>query len=216
MRGGWPHDGGVRSPRRGIPADIQRSRRFRGRRYPCSTTAYGARWRSPTSGSRSRSLWWCARCGVGRCAWTCARRRRRSASLIFPGPRSTVGWPRFVPARCSGRPRCCDCSVICCTSTGTGLRKNKCAPICSRCRPVGPAGELPGYERLFPPGYEEQRIAADIALAQAVTVLTGGPGTGKTHTVARLLALLVEHAELAGAPAPGSRWPRRPARRPRG
>lgn len=62
--------------------------------------------------------------------------------------------------------------------------------------------ELPGYERLFPPGYEEQRTAAEIALSQAVTVLTGGPGTGKTHTVARLLALLVEHAELAGAPRP--------------
>jgi exodeoxyribonuclease V alpha subunit len=62
--------------------------------------------------------------------------------------------------------------------------------------------ELPGYERLFPPGYEEQRTAAEIALSQAVTVLTGGPGTGKTHTVARLLALLLEHAELAGAPRP--------------
>ncbi len=62
--------------------------------------------------------------------------------------------------------------------------------------------ELPGYERLFPPGYEEQRKAAEIALSQAVTVLTGGPGTGKTTTVARLLALLVEQAELAGLPRP--------------
>jgi exodeoxyribonuclease V alpha subunit len=44
-------------------------------------------------------------------------------------------------------------------------------------------------ERLFPSGYEEQRIAAEIALSQRVTVLTGGPGTGKTTTVARLLAL---------------------------
>jgi exodeoxyribonuclease V alpha subunit len=64
------------------------------------------------------------------------------------------------------------------------------------------AVELPVYERLFPPGYEEQRTAAEIALSQAVTVLTGGPGTGKTTTVARLLALLVEQAELAGAPRP--------------
>ena len=62
--------------------------------------------------------------------------------------------------------------------------------------------ELPGYERLFPPGYSEQRAAAEIALSQAVTVLTGGPGTGKTTTVARLLALLVEQAELAGLPRP--------------
>jgi exodeoxyribonuclease V alpha subunit len=44
-------------------------------------------------------------------------------------------------------------------------------------------------ERLFPAGYEEQRDAAEIALSQRVTVLTGGPGTGKTTTVARLLAL---------------------------
>ncbi|BBZ45886.1 exodeoxyribonuclease V subunit alpha [Mycobacterium parmense] len=64
------------------------------------------------------------------------------------------------------------------------------------------AGELPGGERLFPSGYEEQRAAAHLALSQAVTVLTGGPGTGKTTTVARLLALLVEQAELAGAPPP--------------
>jgi exodeoxyribonuclease V alpha subunit len=65
-----------------------------------------------------------------------------------------------------------------------------------------PAGDMPASERLFPAGFEEQREAAEIALAQAVTVLTGGPGTGKTTTVARLLALLAEQAQLAGAPRP--------------
>ncbi|MFZ0714975.1 exodeoxyribonuclease V subunit alpha [Mycobacterium sp.] len=65
-----------------------------------------------------------------------------------------------------------------------------------------PAGDVPASERLFPAGFEEQRGAAEIALAQAVTVLTGGPGTGKTTTVARLLALLAEQAQLAGAPGP--------------
>ncbi|KQY07896.1 exodeoxyribonuclease V subunit alpha [Mycobacterium sp. Root135] len=54
-------------------------------------------------------------------------------------------------------------------------------------------------ERLFPVGYEEQRDAAEIALSQRVTVLTGGPGTGKTTTVARLLAL------FAGQAASGAR-----------
>jgi exodeoxyribonuclease V alpha subunit len=53
--------------------------------------------------------------------------------------------------------------------------------------------------RLFPTGYEEQRGAAEVALSQRVTVLTGGPGTGKTTTVARLLAL------FAGQEATGSR-----------
>lgn len=53
-------------------------------------------------------------------------------------------------------------------------------------------GEL---ERLFPPpGFAEQRAAAQLALTQPVTVLTGGPGTGKTTTVARLLALLAQAA----------------------
>jgi exodeoxyribonuclease V alpha subunit len=60
-----------------------------------------------------------------------------------------------------------------------------------------PSGVLPTSERLFPAGFEEQREAAEIALAQAVTVLTGGPGTGKTTTVARLLALAAEQAGAA-------------------
>src|ERR1700757_4307940 len=67
---------------------------------------------------------------------------------------------------------------------------------------AGAVGDVPALERLFPAGYEEQRAAAEIALSQAVTVVTGGPGTGKTTTIARLLALLVGQAELAGAPRP--------------
>ena len=61
-------------------------------------------------------------------------------------------------------------------------------------------GEVPSLERLFPEGWEEQRAAAEIALTQSLTVLTGGPGTGKTTTVARLLALLAEQASLSGRP----------------
>jgi exodeoxyribonuclease V alpha subunit len=53
-------------------------------------------------------------------------------------------------------------------------------------------------ERLFPgDGYAEQRAAALAAAGQWTTVLTGGPGTGKTTTVAGLLALI---AADAGAP----------------
>lgn len=59
---------------------------------------------------------------------------------------------------------------------------------------------VPDIDRLFPPGYEEQRAAAAIAVQQGLTVLTGGPGTGKTTTVARLLALFAEQAELDGRP----------------
>jgi exodeoxyribonuclease V alpha subunit len=63
-----------------------------------------------------------------------------------------------------------------------------------------PVIDVPDSERLFPAGFEEQRAAAEIALSQAVTVLTGGPGTGKTTTVARLLALLAEQTQIAGGP----------------
>ncbi|TDD28275.1 exodeoxyribonuclease V subunit alpha [Kribbella turkmenica] len=56
-----------------------------------------------------------------------------------------------------------------------------------------------GLDRLFPgTSYDEQRAAAETAVRQWTTVLTGGPGTGKTTTVAGLLAVLAEQAELAG------------------
>lgn len=61
-----------------------------------------------------------------------------------------------------------------------------------------PATQVPTLQRLFPAGFAEQRTAAEVALAQAITVLTGGPGTGKTTTVARLLAVIAEQAQLAG------------------
>jgi exodeoxyribonuclease V alpha subunit len=49
--------------------------------------------------------------------------------------------------------------------------------------------------RLFPDGYDEQRAAALGAARQWTTVLTGGPGTGKTTAVAGLLALLADQSE---------------------
>ncbi len=55
---------------------------------------------------------------------------------------------------------------------------------------------VPASERHFPKGFEEQRAAAEIALSQGLTVLTGGPGTGKTTTVARLLAVLTSGTHL--------------------
>jgi exodeoxyribonuclease V alpha subunit len=56
--------------------------------------------------------------------------------------------------------------------------------------------------RLFGPGWDQQRAAAITAAQQWTTVLTGGPGTGKTASVARMVALIVEQLELAGGRAP--------------
>ncbi len=50
-----------------------------------------------------------------------------------------------------------------------------------------------GLDRLFPdPADDDQRLAAAICALPRVSVLAGGPGTGKTTTVSRLLALLRE------------------------
>ncbi len=82
-----------------------------------------------------------------------------------------------------------------------------------------------GVDRLFPPstaaspgegplspngdgpdgsggGPDRQRLAAATAVLRPLAVVAGGPGTGKTTTVARILALLDEQAEAAGAPPP--------------
>lgn len=55
-----------------------------------------------------------------------------------------------------------------------------------------------GLDRYFPVaegGDDLQRQAAMAALSRSFTVISGGPGTGKTTTVARILALLIELAE---------------------
>lgn len=42
-------------------------------------------------------------------------------------------------------------------------------------------------------GPDRQRLAAALAATHWTTVVAGGPGTGKTHTIARILALLQAH-----------------------
>lgn len=56
-----------------------------------------------------------------------------------------------------------------------------------------------GLQRVFPGGtWTEQRDAVRTAATRLTTVLAGGPGTGKTSTVAGLLTLLLEQAESSG------------------
>ena len=51
-------------------------------------------------------------------------------------------------------------------------------------------------------GDDAQARAAALALLRSLLLVTGGPGTGKTTTVARLLLLLTAQARLAGREAP--------------
>lgn len=51
-------------------------------------------------------------------------------------------------------------------------------------------------------GPDRQRVAAVLAVTRHLTVVAGGPGTGKTTTVARILRLLDAQAEAAGARPP--------------
>ena len=64
-----------------------------------------------------------------------------------------------------------------------------------------------GLDRLFPVSAtvpaavpDLQREAARTAMRQRFTVIAGGPGTGKTTTVAKVLALLVEQGDDGSAP----------------
>jgi exodeoxyribonuclease V alpha subunit len=84
--------------------------------------------------------------------------------------------------------------------------------------PVDDAHLAEGLERLFPhraaaaatqgagsaglAALDGQQVAALVAVLRRFCVISGGPGTGKTYTVVRILALLVEQALAAGRRAP--------------
>ncbi len=82
-----------------------------------------------------------------------------------------------------------------------------CDDLVTRLRRVPPevdeAALEAGVARVFPEeGYDEQRAAVRSAASRWTTVLTGGPGTGKTTTVAGLLALVAEQHERTHGQAP--------------
>ncbi len=61
-----------------------------------------------------------------------------------------------------------------------------------------------GIDRLFPHAGPDDRqtLAAATAILRRFSVIAGGPGTGKTTTVARIVALLLEQASSRGVPPP--------------
>ena len=66
------------------------------------------------------------------------------------------------------------------------------------------AAIAPLFAALFPEAQagDRQARAAALALRRSLLLVTGGPGTGKTTTIARLLALRVAQAQAAGVPSP--------------
>jgi len=84
------------------------------------------------------------------------------------------------------------------------LEVQVCDDLLARAARTPPAVDGPALEaalqRVFPdPAYAEQRDAIAAAAHRWTTVLTGGPGTGKTTTVAGLLAVLADQAAGRGA-----------------
>ncbi|MBD3827625.1 exodeoxyribonuclease V subunit alpha [Stenotrophomonas sp.] len=68
-----------------------------------------------------------------------------------------------------------------------------------------PAALAALFAQLFPQahdGIDHQARAAAIALRHPLVLVTGGPGTGKTTTIARLLVLLAAQAMQADRPVP--------------
>ena len=62
------------------------------------------------------------------------------------------------------------------------------------------AGISDSFDHLFPDkningSVDWQKVAVFVALMKPFCVLTGGPGTGKTHTIAKILAILIAQSE---------------------
>lgn len=85
----------------------------------------------------------------------------------------------------------------------TALAKGLRARVERRPGDVDPGRLGDGLDRLFSDRGEHQadpwqRLAAVVAAQRGLTVISGGPGTGKTSTVVRILALLQEQALARG------------------
>jgi len=66
-----------------------------------------------------------------------------------------------------------------------------------------PGGLTTAIERIFgDDGDGEQRWAVAVAALRGLAVIAGGPGTGKTTTVARLIGVLADQAAASGADPP--------------
>ena len=205
-----------RPQRPGGAGRAQRGRAAPRRRRPRGTPADRADrrprpsgWRSPR---RSPPPWSSA------ARWGSTSRGRASWCRRWPGPTPTSGatpWPRRRP---SPRERCAS-STGWSTSTATTGWRSRSSTTSSTGRPGPAAGGRAGSRcgaGAGVPGGDVRRPAGRrrAAVRRWTTVITGGPGTGKTTTVARMLAC--SPTSRRGGDVSRSRSRRRPARRPRG
>ena len=137
---------------------------------------------------------------------------RRPTSSCCPGPTPRSGWPPWPRAHSWATTGRCTSWARRSTSTGCGATSSRWRATCGsgpphRLEDVDQALLASGLARLFD-GTEVpdlQRMAAAVAVLRSVSVVAGGPGTGKTTTVARVLALLDEQAVRGGPSASADR-----------
>ena len=136
----------------------------------CRATAYDAGRARPTSGSRSRSRWWCARCAAARCAWTCGRSKRRSTMPDLPWPDVDDWLTPCGPARLLGSPPVLRLhGDLLYLDRYWREEEQVCRRRAGSAAGVAPADAAAGHRAgCSPPGYEEQRAAAEIALSQGL------------------------------------------------
>ena len=194
-----PIDAHRRPPRAGRHRAARRLQRGRrARRAPTSTS------RPPSAGSAARATSAsCSRspspCGRSRRVGLRRPRDRRRSPPDLPWPEADelVARRRGQPA---GRRRAWSAgSTTCSTSTATTSRRPRSSTTCRGRAAPDPTARRAGLARprrlglrrafaaAGAPSYAEQRAACLAAAGQWTTVITGGPGTGKTTTVAGLL-----------------------------
>ena len=87
----------------------------------------------------------------------------------------------------------------------TALREKLCERLSAPLLVRDPSRIRPSIEALYAPLHsdsERQRLAIALALGSRLCIVTGGPGTGKTTAIVRLLAVLIEEALRSGEGVP--------------
>ena len=188
----------------GLLADVQRGRRAR---RPSDVHVAARVGDARRRGRRAGAAGGRARGARGPPRLGLPRPRRRSAG----GPRAALarrdrrGRTAVAALAAGRRPAWCGWSTACSTSTATTGSRPRCATTCvaradaaAARRRRGAAGGRGRVEVRGEHASDQQVEAAATAVRRWTTILTGGPGTGKTTTVARMLALLADQAAARG------------------